>query len=446
MPQATQSNADTIVRVSVVHDDRRIDLAIPGRLPLIELIPGIARSLGVLDPTMVHGGYRLTRASGASLTPTEGALPQGIAQGEVLTLTRGENVSAIKVYDDVVEAVIDASADQHGGWKPEDAARTATAVSLTLLGLSGIALASLGPNNLLAALVSGAGAIVLLALCAALGRLGQQGAGIAFGIAASAFGGVAGYLLTPAGDLWGWPLAAAGLGAMVVGAIAIVIAVRPIEYLFAPVALGFALAVPATVSGLFNVPPLASFAVAMAVCGALAGALPWLALASTRITILTPQSEQEMFDSPDPIDSERVADRVARGQRTLIALRLALGLTILTSIPVVAGGSWLGAVLGALCGAVLMFQSRQAGARGSVLTLLACGTAIVGLTGWVSLIAHPDNAVILLVALLVATTITLILTLLSDRVRIRLSVYADGIEIVLLTVLLPLGVIIVGLA
>ncbi|UCR90379.1 type VII secretion integral membrane protein EccD [Mycetocola spongiae] len=439
-------DADTIIRVSVVHADRRIDLAVPGQLPLIELIPGMARSLGVLDPTLVHGGYGLIRANGRPLSPTGGALAQGITPGEVLTLMRGELVATSKVYDDVVEAVIDASADQHGVWRPEDAARTATAVSLTLLALCALVLTTQGPGNLITALIAAAGTAVLLTLTATLGRLGQQGAGIAFGISASVFAGLTGYLLVPAGDLWGWPLAAAGLGAVLGGALAMLIAVRPIEYLVAPMTLGLALGIPAAVHAAFDAPAAASFAVAVAACGALAGSLPWLALASTRITVLSPQSEQEMFDTPEPINAERVAERIRSGQRLLIALRLALGLTILAAIPLVAAESWAGAILSVLCGAVLMFQSRQSGARGSVLALLTCGTAIVGAAGLVTLLAHPEQTTLLLIVLITATALVVGLTLLSDRVRLRLSTLADTVEIILLTLLLPLGVIAAGIA
>ena len=54
--------------------------------------------------------------------------------------------------------------------------------------------------------------------------------------------------------------------------------------------------------------------------------------------------------------------------------------------------------------------------------------------------------VLLLTALLVATGVVTGLTLLSDRVRLRLSTLGDTIEVIALALLLPLSVITAGLA
>src|SRR5690606_22243437 len=66
-PSATPMS---LVRVSIVSEDRRLDVGVPGSIPLVEVIPGFARSLGVLDPTLVHGGYALRRADGGELDPS----------------------------------------------------------------------------------------------------------------------------------------------------------------------------------------------------------------------------------------------------------------------------------------------------------------------------------------------------------------------------------------
>src|SRR5690606_3026552 len=145
---------------------------------------------------LLHGGYRLTRADGSELDPSRGALAQGIDQGEILTLALGGLIAASKQYDDLVEAVIDATSSHHATWKPEDAARTATAISLTFVTLSAILLAFQPRTGFAPAAIAGAGSAVLIALAATLSRLRQHGAGIAFGFAASAFGALSGYLFT----------------------------------------------------------------------------------------------------------------------------------------------------------------------------------------------------------------------------------------------------------
>ncbi len=443
---STASDLDVLVRLSVVHAERRIDLAFSGQVPLIEMLPGIARGLGVLDPTLLHGGYRLTRVDGTELNPNEGALAQGIDQGEVLTLTRGALIAVPKRYDDIVEAVIDSTADHHGSWSAADAARTALAVSLALLGLSAVTLAFQGPANTIAAIVAGGGALVLLALSATVSRLRQHEAGLAFGIAASTFGALCGYLLAPAGELWGFPLAAASLGMVVTAGASMLVCKRPIEMLALPAALGVAIGVPSTLVGALGLAPIGPYAVTVAMCGVLAGALPWLTFTSTRIRAVSPQTETEIFDPPPPIDPERVAARIQGGHRLLVALRVAFALAVLVAAPIVAASSWLGVILVALTGATLMFQARQSAARASVLVLLSGGTAVIALAGFVAVHAHAEQAPLLVIALLIATALVTGLMLLSDRVRLSLSTMGDTVEVIVLALLLPIGAIVAGLA
>ena len=445
MPASPQ--LDAIVRISVTHAERRVDLTVPGRLPLVELLPGIARGLGVLDPTILHGGYRLTRADGTELDPSKGALAQGIDQGELLTLALGGLIAAPKQYDDLVEAVIDATSSQHAGWRPEDAARTATAISLTLLGLCATLLALQPRGGLAPAIIALSGAAVLLAVAAATSRLKQHSAGIAFGIAAAGFAALGGYLLTaPDAGFWGFPLAAAGIGACSAGALALAVVRRPVEMLALPIAFGVIVAIPAGIVGITGIEPAGPYAIMVAVAAMLSGALPWLTLSSTRIRVVSPSSETEMFAPPPPVDAALVRRRIDAGHRLLVALRVAFAAATLIATPVVAAANWPGALLAAAAGATLMFQSRQSVRRASVLVLLTGGTAILAVCGLTTILAHPDEAPILFVALLVATGVLTGLTLLSDRVRMRLVTLGDTVEIILLALLLPLAVIAAGLA
>lgn len=437
---------DSVMRVSVVHAERRIDLAIPGRLPLVEVLPGVARGLGVLDPTLVHGGYQLTRADGTALDPTRGAQSQDIDQGEILTLVRGNLIATAKRYDDVVEAVIDATSAHHSAWKPEDAARTATAVSLTLLLLSASLLVMQPAGSLVPTVLAGVGALVLVALAATLSRLRQHESGIAFGIAAAAYGGLFGYLIVPNEDLWGLPLAAVGASAALVAGLALFVVAKPVELLILPIVFGVSIAIPAGIVGIAGVDPAGPYALAMAAVGMLAGLLPWLTLSSTRVRVVSPMTDLEMFSPPPPIDEAKLAVRIDAGHRLLVAARIGFALAAIVATPVVAAANWTGVLLAVFTGASLMFQSRQSARRASVLVLLAGGTAIIGLSGITAIVAHPEQASVLLSGLLAATGVVTGLTLLGDKVRMRLSTFGDTAEVLLLALLLPLGVLTAGIA
>lgn len=433
-----------LVRVSVLSEDRRLDVAVAGAIPLVEVVPGFARSLGVLDPTLVHAGYALRRADGSTLDVSLSATAQGIHDGDVLTLVRGVQLAEPRVYDDVTEAVLDASAENHQAWTPKDNTRTALAVSLTFLTLCAVLLASAGPDFRWGGIIAGSGCLLLLASAAVLARLGQMESGIAFGLAAAAFAGLGAFLAVDSGTRWGWPLAAAGLAITVVGILALVLAPTRREVNVAPIALGLIIGAPATVTGLAPDSAVAAFVAMVAVAGALGNLLPWLALSSTRIKVISPQSDQEVFADPGPIDAAQIKERAIAGARILTALRLAVGVAVLVATPLVAGNSLAGAILTVLAFVGMMFQSRQAYARSAVTVLMALGAVGLAATGLTMTATQPGRRTGLLVVLLASTCVLVLLTLLSPRARLRLARVADTVEILVLAGLLPLGVIAAG--
>ncbi len=430
-----------LVRVSVQCEGRRLDIGIPAQLPLIELMPGFARSLGVLDPTMTHAGYALQRADGTVLDVARGAAEQGVDDGDLLTLARGGLLAQPRVYDDIVEAVIDATSSQHRPWSPQDNARTALAASLTLLGVCAALLLAAGPGLGLGAIVAAGGAVVLVAVSGVVGRLGQSEAGHGLGIAAALFGALAGFLAVPGTEIWTWPLAAAGLGAVVIGGASLAFQPDRPEIQLAPLVAGAAVGVTATLAAVLPVDAVAVYAVMVAVVATLGNGLPWLALSSTRIRVISPQSDAEVFAAPTPIDGDDVARRIAAGHRVLVASRLALGIVALAATPLVAAANAAGAALCALAFLGMMFPSRQSYARSAVFAIMALGTVGLAVTGITVTVGQPALRLVLLVALIIATAVVVTITVLAPRARTRLARVADTIELIILAVLLPLGVI-----
>lgn len=432
--------AGTLVRLSVVSEDRRLDIGVPAQVPLIEIIPGFARSLGVLDPTLAHGGYALHRADGTILDPTRSAAAQGVQDGELLTLVRGGLIAEPRIYDDVVEAVIDATAKQHGVWSPKDSARTALAVSLSFLALCALLLLNSGAATGIGAIIAAGGTVVLIATAAVLTRIGQPEAGHALGLAGAVFGGITGYLLVPTQSLWGWPLAAAGLGLLIVGGMGLAFTQQKPEIHLIPVALGAALGITSVVAALVGPGSHGPYAIMIALTATLSNGLPWLALSSTRIRVISPQSDQEIFANQEPINSDEVSRRAAAGQRVLVSLRVALGLSVLFATPLVAGSGAPGAALCALAFIGMMFQSRQTFARLGVVVLMSTGAVGLAVTGLTVSATQPDLRAVLLILLLIVTAILVALTLLNPKARLRLTRLADTVEVLALALLLPLGV------
>ncbi len=443
----TISAPRALLRISVQSEGRRLDIGVPAQVPLIEFMPGFARSLGVLDPTMTYAGYALQKADGTVLDVAQGAAAQGVEDGEVLTLARGGLLAQPRVYDDIVEAVIDATGRQNRPWSAQDNARTALAVSLTLLGICAVLLLAAGPALGLGALIAGGGAVALLTVAAVVARLGQLEAGQGLGIAGAVFAALAGYLAVPAGpSLWGWPLAAAGLAMLVAGGASLALMPDRAEVQLVPLVAGGVIGITATIAALLPGAEASSYALMVGIVATLAGALPWLVMSSTRIRVISPQSDAEVFDDPVPIDAADVARRAARGQRTLVALRIALGVVVVAATPLVAATSAVGAALCTLAFLGMMFPSRQAYARSSVLAIMAVGTVGLAVSGVTVSIAQPDLRAVLMIVVAVATVIVVTVTLLSPKARTRMTRLADTAELLVLAVLLPLGVIAAGLA
>jgi hypothetical protein len=80
------TGASGLVRVTVTSGTRRVDLVLPGAVPVAELVPELARSVGVLDAATVYGGYRLVTQDGRELVSDAGLTIQGVDDGGVITV------------------------------------------------------------------------------------------------------------------------------------------------------------------------------------------------------------------------------------------------------------------------------------------------------------------------------------------------------------------------
>ncbi|MEN3610555.1 type VII secretion integral membrane protein EccD [Plantactinospora sp. ZYX-F-223] len=113
-------NNTGLVRVTVAAPARRIDLALPERSPLAELLPALLTHAGesLADAGVGAGGWALRRVDGTTLEPARTLAGHRVRDGEVLYLTHARTDWPELEYDDLVDAIATGSARLGGAWGP----------------------------------------------------------------------------------------------------------------------------------------------------------------------------------------------------------------------------------------------------------------------------------------------------------------------------------------
>jgi hypothetical protein len=122
------SGPDGLLRVTAVAGRRRRDLAVPDGVAVAELVPDLARAVGLLDPAAVYAGYRL-HTRGRRLRPDQGLREQGVDDGALLAVTAVADVPRPDVHDDLADATAEVVRRQQS-WRSVETRRTTLAAGL----------------------------------------------------------------------------------------------------------------------------------------------------------------------------------------------------------------------------------------------------------------------------------------------------------------------------
>lgn len=453
MSQAA-SVASGLVRVTVASGSRRVDLVLPGAVPVAELVPELARSVGVLDASTVHGGYRLIAQDGRRLAGDAGLTIQGIEDGGLLTVTAGVDDEPPRVYDDIVEAMADVVEHELKPWEAAAGRRTALGAGALLLGLGALALLLQGENplgGLAAAIVA-----VLLVVGGIVLARGQDEpeAGVAVAILAVLYAFVGGLLLAP-GDLGGWswplsrelfgaPMAAAGAGMLAVG-VAAVVGLREGRSLVIPaIVVGAILAASGMLMQVSEFEPSVVFTVLMTLVVLAGSIFPWLALGVTGTKVDQIYSLHDITADPDEIDPEQVGADARVAHEILLAVSATVGTLLVLLAPLAVSRGVFGTVLAAVCCLAVMFRTRQYRAGSEVLAGLVSG--ILGLVSVAlsMLLMHHEWRAGAAIALAVVGALLLLTTLVPTSPSVRRGRLGDVVESATLLSLLPLMVVAAG--
>jgi type VII secretion integral membrane protein EccD len=437
------TGASGLVRVTVTSGTRRVDLVLPGAVPVAELVPELARSVGLLDAVTVYGGYRLVTQDGRALTTDSGLTIQGIEDGGVITVAAGVDEEPPRVYDDVVEAMTDVVERDLRPWDAAAGRRTAlwAAVLLLLVG-AGSLLLQHGSDVAAAAAVVVAVVLVLGALVLSRTQ-GEGDAAVTVALMGCVYAAVAGLMLAWDTPFFGAPVATAGGGALVAGLLATLGLADGRTLLMPPVVVGAVLLATGLVMQASTFDPALVLTTALALVVIAGSVFPWLALGATGTSVDQLFSTADITEDPDEIDPQRVGSDARVAHEILVAVSATVGVVLVLVAPLAVSLGVAGTVVPVLACVVVMLRTRQY--RTGTVVLVGLTSGVLGLvsTALSVLWLHPSWRPTAAVALALSGAVLLAMTLLPSSIgRGRLG---DVAETISLLALLPALVLATGL-
>lgn len=431
------------VRVTVAAGTRRVDLVLPGAVPVAELVPELARSVGLLDAATVYGGYRLVLPDGRRLAPDSGLIGQGVKDGGVVTLSAGADDATPRVYDDVVEAMADVVEHQLDPWQPAQGRRTAMVAGALFLLLGAGALLvqrEARPAGVAAAAI----ATVLVGGGVVLSRAEPE-ASVAVGWLAAVYAAVAGLVLAgrqAGGPIFGLPVATAGGAVLLVGVICLLgLALEGRALLLPAVVVGAIFAAAGLLVRAADWRAGVVLAAVLTVVVLAGSVFPWLALGLTSTDVFSPQ---DVAADPAAIDPGRVAADARIAHEILIGIGATVGLLLVLVAPFAVSLGRFGTLLAVVACAAVMLRTRQYRTGSAVLVGLASGVLGLLATGAAVLVLHPSWRPATAVILAAAGVVVLALTMLPPPPSVRRGRLGDVVESAALIALLPLLVVATG--
>ena len=442
----TPLGASGLVRVSVSSGSRRVDLVLPGSVPVAELVPELARSVGLLDAATVYGGYRVATAGGRVLDGGSGLVVQGVGDGGLLTVTAGVDERPPRVYDDIVEAMTDVVERDLAPWSPASGRRTALTAATLLMALGGVAL-FVQHDSLLAGVAAGVVAVALVAGAAVLSRAQHEPeAAVAVAWMGAGYAALGALMLTlrDGQPFFGTALACAGAGALVAGLVSVVGLGEGRVLTIPPAVVGAVALATGLLLHTFDVDPAVLLTTTLALVVLAGSVFPWLALGMTGTRVDELFSPADITADPDEIDPARVGADARIAHQILVATSTTVGVLLVLVAPLAVSLGLAGTLLAVDACLVVMLRTRQY--RTGTEVLVGLGSGILGLAAVaLSLLwLHPEWRPTAAVVLAAAGAVLLALTLLPGVPSLRRGRLGDLAESATLLGLLPLLVIATG--
>ncbi|QWF78123.1 type VII secretion integral membrane protein EccD [Amycolatopsis sp. CA-230715] len=440
-------------RVTVVTPLARMDVALPPRSTLAELVPQLVRladAEGQANPE--HPGWVLSRLGGAPLAAGLTVADAAVRDGEVLCLNPRERPRTPLLFDDVVDSIASVAGSSSRSWGPEAARRAGLVAAAVLLVGSAVLLQASTAGTALAPVACGVLAVVLLLGGGALSRAyGDAEAGVAVSVAGFAPALLAGMSALPAHPPFSLAAGPLGCGLAAVTAYGVLAAVSVADRVpwfvavTAAAALGAVTTAVVLLAGSVAEPAAAVLAV---VVTALTAAAPMLALRLGKLPLPRVPDDIDAFRADErPSLGADMVGQTAYARRLLGGLLVAAGLVLLGCAPVLVRGSGWDAGLLALLGVAWTLRSRSYSDTSHRVLLLVPGFAALGFAA-VWLVLDGDRALVLPAGFVVAVAAAICVAYAGRVARGHRSPYwarvLDIAEFLALVSLVPMAAMITG--
>lgn len=445
-------------RVTVVAPRTRIDVALPADVSIADLLPMLLDMAKEATPDggARHGGWCLARLGESPLDASRTLASLGVVDGDLLQLRRRSDNPPPPLYDDVVDAIAEATPTSFRPWTKETAHRLGhAAAGLTLL-LSAVAALLAGPigggHSIGPAIAAGVVAILAVTIGATVTHAYD---GETTGVVITATGGlpmafVCGLYVVP-GSPGSANLLLACVFTVIVAAAAIMVVGSGITVFIAAATAAGLGAVAFLVGTLITQPPAAIAAGTAAVALGALSMLPRVTIQLAKLPLPSvPRDAEDLREDSGFPDFRVIEERTGRAHEYMTGMIVGCGVTAALSAVLAASshGIW-GVLECAAVAAVLLLRGRTYANGAQAVALLLTGMLTAGglLIGWTVEASATDRLIYVFGALLVLAAGTLVVGIMFPEQRFSpvLRRAVDVVEAVLIVSVLPLALAVMNL-
>lgn len=401
--------AISLVRITIKAPDRWIDVALPGDVPVSELLPHILRHAGedAADAGERHAGWLLRRPTGESIDAQRTLTAQRILDGELLHLVPGEVEWPELEYEDLVETIASGARRAGRSWGKQATRRCGLLTAMATLLLGVFATLLLEPPLAVPGLaLLGVGAALLGVGVLMARAMPDAHAGAMFAACSLPYAFAGGLLATAPGhagltELGSRQLLLAAVAVLVFG-VAGFVGVTVLGRVFAAaISAGGLGAFGALMAG--SLAPDATAALVLAVGIGLLPGYPMLAIRLGRLPVPTlPQRSADLFADEAPPPAKDVFKAAARTDEILSGLLTGLAVvSVLAAVVLAAGDQFARQLMLGAVAVALLLRARLFPVPRQRVPLLVAGGLVAAVLAGVRATAVDSNGDLVVLVLVV---------------------------------------------